>query len=777
MSYLGKGVRRIEDPPLLKGMGRFAADISFDGQLHMRVARSPVACGRLLGIETEDAAALPGVAAVWTGRDVAEIPPIDFRQVRLPGLALYRQPILAQDRVRYVGEPLAVVFAEDPYLAEDAADLIFAEIEESEPTRRATDAPGEFAPGQSTAAATVRKAYGDLEAAFAQAHDIVELRLTLGRQSGVPLETRGALARYDTAADRLEVHGAAKIPHLNRDALATMLGRPAERIQLYEGHVGGGFGIRGELYPEDVLVCLAALRLARPIKWIEDRREHLIAANHSRDQSHRIRAAVDRHGFVLAIDDEFWADQGAYVRTHAATVPELTAALLPGPYLVPAYRAVGHIRLTNKTPAGTYRAPGRFEGCFVCERLMDAIARRLELDPVAVRRINLIPPDRMPFDRGIEALGTNVVYDSGAYESLLDRLLEHVRYADLRAQTEARRAAGELVGLGLGLFVEKSGLGPFDDVEVILHDDGTVEVVTGVASVGQGVETALAQICADALGVALETITVVHGQTDRIGRGMGAFASRVTVMTGSAVHRAAGELKRQLLAVASGMLQTPADQLAIEAGAVRIAAAPAGPSLTLGEVVRAEARQTQDGAPGDGAPGDGAPGKACKSATATFNSNHMTYPYGAHLVVAAIDPETAAVEIERYVVAYDVGRAVNPLLIEGQIAGGMAQGVGGALFEEFVYDDLAQPLAASLADYLMPTLAEIPKLETLLSEEAPSPLNPLGVKGAGEGGITAAGAAIAAALDDALGGTGAIDRLPMTPTRLHELLAARADAA
>jgi CO/xanthine dehydrogenase Mo-binding subunit len=360
VSHIGKPLRRSEDAPLLKGEARFAGDISFDGQLHMRILRSPIAFGRLIGIEAADAKAAPGVAAVWTGGDVADVPPIDFRQVRLPGLTPYRQPVLAADYVRYVGEPLALVLAEDAYLAEDAANLVFADIEELEPTRYATDAPGRFAPGQSTAAATVHKGYGDLEAAFAAAHEIVELRLRIGRHSGVPLETRGAVARYDAAADLLEIHGAAKIPHLNRDALAKMLGRPAERIQLYESHVGGGFGIRGELYPEDVLVALAALRLERPIKWIEDRREHLIAANHSRDQSHHIRAAIDARGFVLAIDAEFWADQGAYVRTHAATVADLTAALLPGPYVVPAYRAAGHIRLTNKTPAGTYRAPGRF---------------------------------------------------------------------------------------------------------------------------------------------------------------------------------------------------------------------------------------------------------------------------------------------------------------------------------------------------------------------------------------------------------------------------------
>ncbi len=383
---LGESIRRLEDRPLLTGQGRFAADINFPGQLHMRVVRSPVAFGRLLAIETEEALALPGVVAIWTGRDVAALPPIDFRQVRVSGLEPYRQPILAQDFLRYVGEPLAVVFADDPYLAEDAAELVFAEIEEMAPCLDPTGAPGEFLPGITTQAAIVEKGYGDLERAFAAAHTIVELKLAVGRHSGVPLETRGAIARYDAARDMLELHGAAKIPHINRKAIAAMLGRPLDCIHVYQDHVGGGFGIRGELYPEDVLVCLAALRLERPIKWIEDRREHLVAANHARDQVHAIRAAVDARGFILGIDDQFWTDQGAYVRTHAATVTDLAAALLPGPYVVPAYRARGHIRLTNKTPAGTYRAPGRFESTFVRERLIDAIASRLGLDPLDVRR-------------------------------------------------------------------------------------------------------------------------------------------------------------------------------------------------------------------------------------------------------------------------------------------------------------------------------------------------------------------------------------------------------
>ena len=754
MGGFGRSVKRLEDPPLLRGEGRFVADQNFPGQLHMRVVRSPVAFGRIVAIETEDALAAPGVAAVWTSADAADIPPIDFRQMRIPGLGSYRQPVLAADVVRYVGEPVALVFAETAYQAEDAAELVFADIEEEIPLMSATAAPGEFAPGLPTEAAVIRKERGDLEQAFAAAAHVITMALTVGRHTGVPMETRGALAVFNTAMGRLELHGASKVPHANRAALAKMLGMPLDRIHLFEGHVGGGFGIRGELYPEDLLVCLAAQRLDRPVKWIEDRREHLMSANHSRDQHHIVRAAIDFEGVILGLDDEFWVDQGAYVRTHASTVADLTAGMLPGPYRIPAYRSVGHIRLTNKTPAGTYRGPGRYEGTFVRERLMDRIADQLGVDRITVRRRNLIAASAIPFHAGIDALGTDVVYDAADFEGLLDRFLEAVDMPAVQASVQARRAAGEWIGAGIGYFVEKSGLGPFDDVAISIDRDGAVEIVTGAASVGQGVETVMAQICEDALSIPYDQIRVVHGQTDRIARGMGAFASRVTVMTGAAVTMAARGLRVRLLDAAAALMQTTAEELTIGDGRITQARL-AGASVSIGDAAAFCAC---------------ADGTACLTGEATFNTEHMTYPYGIHLAVVRVDPDTFGIFVERFVVAYDVGRAVNPMLIEGQVAGGAAQGIGGALFEEFAYSEHGQPLAASFADYLIPTLHEVPAIEMLLREDAPTPLNPNGVKGAGEGGITAAGAAIAAAVDDALGRRVPIERLPITPTRLRELI-------
>ena len=758
MNFVGRSVPRLEDWPLVTGRGRFAGDISFPHQLHMRVVRSAHAHGRIVSIDSEAARAAPGVVAVWTAADVCGVPPIDFRLTRIEGLEPYRQPILATEHVRYVGEPVAIVFATEAYLAEDAADLVRVEIEELPALLAAEAPPGAFDTEHSTEAARLRKGFGDVESAFARAHAVVALELAVGRHSGVPMETRGAIARL--ARGILELHGAAKVPHWNRDALARMLGRAPSSVHLYEGHVGGGFGVRGEIYPEDVLVCLGALRLQRPVKWIEDRREHLIAANHSRQELFRVRAAVDRDGRLLAIDGEFFHDQGAYMRTHAVTVPDLAAAMLPGPYRVAAYRMVGRVRLTNKTPCGTYRAPGRYESTFVRERLMDAIAARLAIDAVEIRRRNLIAAAEMPFARTLDTLGTELTYDSGDYALLLDKALDAAGWPELKQSLQRRRAGGEAVGAGLAMFVEKSGLGPFDGVRASIDESGAVEIVSGAASVGQGMETALAQICADALGVDYRAVRVVHGQTDRIAFGMGAFASRVTVMTGEATRVAATKLRAKAIAAAASLLQSDPDALDIVDGKVVSRNAPRGPSVGLGEIARALA-------PGSKLVGEASPGL---SAEAWIEQAHMAYPYGVHIAVVRVDRDTGAVAVERYLVAYDIGKAVNPMLVEGQIAGGVAQGLGGALFEEFCYDARGEPLCVSFADYLMPTAREIPRIESLISEDAPSPLNALGLKGAGEGGANPVGATIAAAIDDALQIPGAVTRLPVSPQRLRDIL-------
>jgi carbon-monoxide dehydrogenase large subunit len=756
---VGAAVARIEDPPLVRGRGLFAADVSFARQLHMRVVRSPLAHGRIRRVDASDALTAPGVVAVWTGEDLADMSPIDFRDDRVEKLVPHRQPLLARGRVRYVGEPLAVVFADDPYRAEDAADRIAIDIDELPPVMSADDDPVEI-DGLSTEPMIIEKGYGDIDAAFRDAHMIVEADVAIGRHSAVPLETRGAIARYDAARDLLELHGAAKVPHRNREQLAKILNRPLSGIHLFEGHVGGGFGVRGELYPEDVLVCLAALRLGRPIKWIEDRQEHFLAANHSRQQRHKLRAAVDKDGHILGIDDDFVHDQGAYVRTHGARVVDLTAGMLPGPYHVPTYRAQGHYRLTNKTPAATYRSPGRYESTFARERLMDAIAQKLGLDRIEVRRRNLIDKSEMPFERPLTALGDEVVYDSGDYAALLDKALHVLDWKTLQAQLAARRRNGELVGAGVAVFVEKSGLGPTDGVRVSVDPSGAVEVVTGGSSLGQGFETAMAQICAGALGVDYSRIRVIHGQTNRIEHGIGAHATRATVMTGSATHIAASQVRALALDTGAQLMQTPADALTIVDGRVVRKDAPSGPSITLGEIARRRA-------PGSKFLNGGSPGLTSEG---WHHTSHMAYPYGVHVAIVKVDRDTGGLRIERYLIAYDVGRAVNPVLVEGQLVGGFAQGLGGAVSEEFVYSEDGAPVATTFADYHMLTAHEVPPVDVLLTEDAPSPLNALGLKGAGEGGVNAVGAAIASAIDDAIGKPGAITQLPVTPARLKALL-------
>jgi carbon-monoxide dehydrogenase large subunit len=746
---IGERVLRLEDGPLLAGTGTFAADWSFPGTLHMRVVRANVAHGVISGIDTSAAEAMDGVVAVWTPADVAEIPLIDFRATKYTGLETYKQPVLARERVRYVGEPVAVVFAEDPHTAEDAANLVFVDIDELPAITDATAEPVEFLPGHDTEATIIEKGYGDVDAAFGDAYGVVELDLRIGRHSGVPLECRGGLARVDPETGILEFYGATKRPHPNRDLIAKTLGLDPEKVNLFGGDVGGGFGIRGELYPDDFLLCAAALRLGRPVRWIEDRREHLLAANHSRQQRHLVRAAIDADGRILAIDNRFFHDQGGYLRTHGVRVPDMTAGLMLGPYQVPAYRVAGHVRLTNKTPAATYRAPGRYEGTFVRERLLDAIAAKTGIDPIEARRRNLIPVSDIPFARPLDALEVDVVLDSGDYAGLLDKALADFGWNELQASLVARRAAGEAVGAGLGFFVEKSGLGPTDKVRVEADAQGRISVVCGASNLGQGVVTVLAQICAGTLGADYTDIVVVHGRTDVIDEGYGSHASRTTVMTGEATRVATVALREKLVGLAASQLQADAAQIEIVDKAARHI--DTGASMTLAEVV-------------------GAAGENIVSAEGRYDTTHMNYPYGVHAAVVAVDVETGIANIEKFMIAYDIGCAINPMTVDGQLQGGLAQGIGGALFEEFTYDEAGQPLSSTFADYMMPGATEVPGADILLTEDAPSPLNPLGIKGAGEGGINAVGAAIASAIDDAIGRRGAVTELPVTPRRLMGLL-------
>ena len=492
---LGKPLARIEDPPLVTGRGRFVGDIDFPGQLHMRMVRSPHAHAGIGGIDAAAALALEGVRAVWSAADIAEIPPIDFRSDRqVEALKPYRQHVLARDRARYVGEPVAAVFAETPYGRRGRRRAGRRRLRTASRDRRRRRGAGRVRARsrhrgrRCSPIPTAMPGRGSRRP--------MPWSLSISAPDAIPafpMETRGAIGVYDAARDRLELHGAAKVPHRNKETLIRMLGLAPERIHLFEGHVGGGFGIRGELYPEDLLVLLAARRFARPVKWIEDRQEHLMAANQGREQRHKARLAVDAEGRILALETEIWHDQGAYLRTHGVSVPNRSMCSLPGLYRVPAFRASCHVRLTNKTPAATYRAPGRFESSFVRERLMDAAAHRLGIDPVEIRRRNLIAAADLPYTVAYdEPYAETLPLDSGDYPLLLRKALEAVGWEELQAGLARRREAGELVGAGLATFLEESGRGPSDGARIAVDGDGGVEVVTGGASVGQGFATAMA---------------------------------------------------------------------------------------------------------------------------------------------------------------------------------------------------------------------------------------------------------------------------------------------
>jgi aerobic carbon-monoxide dehydrogenase large subunit len=753
MSVIGARLARKEDPRLLRGRGRFGDDISVPGQLWARIVRSPSAHGQLRELGIRQAASAPGIATVVTARD---LPPGLVIPVRLavPGTDLsgYLQPVLAADTVRYVGEPLAVVVGGDPYACEDAADLVEIDIAEAPAVLDARAAPG-------PPAAELTAGYGDVDAAFSGARHVVRIELAIGRHTGVPLEPRCLLAVPDPDAGSLSVFGMTKVPVFNRDLLASLLGMDETLIRVHPVDAGGGFGVRGEFYPEDFLIPWLASTLARPVKWAEDRAEHLVAANHSRQQYHRIAAAFDGQGRITGLADDITHDNGAYCRTHGVAVPELTVAMLPGPYRVPAYRGRVRVVLTNKTPCGTYRAPGRFEGTAAREHLLDVAAGQLGLDRIELRRRNLLTPDEMPHRRPITTLHTDLVLDTGDYPALLAAAVRAADRLGYRALAAGRGAGGGLRGFGLAMFVEKSGLGPQETADVTVSKSGGVHVYSGGTSMGQGIETALAQIAADALAADPGAVRVVTGDTAAQPFGAGSWASRSTVVGGSAVHLAATAARERAIQLAARMLEAAEEDLDLAHGSVTVRGDPQT-RLTLAEIARAAD-------PGRGYLRPGEP--AGLSARRRFEVSRMTYPYGAHAAVVEVDPGTGQVRVLRYLVAYEVGRAVNPMLVEGQLRGGVAQGIGGALLEEFGYDDDGQPQAISFIEYRMPTAAEVPPVDVIVSTDAPAPGNPLGVMGAGEGGVNAVGAAVANAVRDALGLAGGVGQLPLTPARVRAL--------
>src|SRR5690348_7498852 len=670
MTAIGARLPRAEDPRLLRGRGRFGDDFSAPGQLHARVVRSPAAHGEVRALDVAAARNAPGITAVVTAADLPRKPVIPVRlAIAGTDLSAFLQPVLARDTVRYVGEPLAVVVGEDPYACEDAAELVGIDVEVRPAVLDARQDPA-------VVAAELTRGYGDPDAAFAGAARVVEIELAIGRHSGVPLEPRCLLAVPGREPGELAIFGMTKVPVWNRDLLADLLGVDETLIRVHAIDAGGGFGVRGEFYPEDFLIPWLALRLGRPVKWAEDRAEHLMAVNHSRQQYHRVAAAFDAGGRILALTDDIIQDNGAYCRTHGVAVPELTAAMLPGPYRVPAYRGRVRVVLTNKTPCGTYRAPGRFEGTAAREHLLDVAATQLGLDPVGLRQRNLLTPDEIPHERPVSTLGTDLILDTGDYPALLAAAIseaDRLGYRTLAAEPAEPAELGgrRRRGLGLAMFVEKSGLGPQETADVTVSRSGAVHVCSGGTSLGQGIETVLAQIAADALGADPRDVQVTAGDTAAQPFGAGSWASRSTVMGGSAVHQAALAVRRRAIELAARILEAAEEDLDLAEGTVSVRGDPAA-VLTLADLARAAAPASRYLREGE---------EAGLSARRRFEVSHMTYPYGVHAAVVEVDTGTGRVRVLRYLVAYEVGRAINPMLVEGQLRGGVAQGIGGALLE------------------------------------------------------------------------------------------------
>lgn len=771
MNYVGTSVRRKEDNRLLRGSGRFVGDIQRPGMLYAAILRSPFPHGKLKRIDTEQAKKMPGVVSVITFADMTNVKPIPMRLAPRDDLIRALQKPLASDRVRYVGEPLAMVVADSRYQAEDALEVMDFEIDELEAVVDARRAVEKGAPilhpavPDNIAGHFIEKT-GDVERALAGADVMFEEEFYIQRHSGVPLETRGLVAEYDDGQPLLTIWGPTKVVHFNQAVLASLLDMPPSQIRMIELENGGGYGIRGEFYPEDFLIPFIARKLRRPICWIEDRNEHLKSANHSREQWHRVRVGANKDGRIVAFDDVLLNVMGGYIRTHGATVPTMTAAYLPGPYKWDNYRCDANCVLVNKTPAGTYRGPGRFGAAFVRERVMDMVAHKLGLDPAEVRLKNFIPTELMPYNTGTTAFGKPTIYDSADFHKQFHIALEKFDYYELQKQCEIERRAGRAIGIGFGCFVEKSGLGPWEYARVEIDPSGEVVVYTGAADLGQGVETVLSQVVADALPIDIERVRVVHGDTAQIPFGGGSYASRGTVLGCNAAVVAVGEVRKKLLQLAAVALQADEKDLSIEKNCV--VKKGAGASVPFVDLAKLAAPNTalplgiKPGISGEG----------------FFRAEHMTYPYGVHMALVEVDQETGFLKIHKYQIAYDIGRAINPMLVEGQLVGGMAQGLGGALLEEFAYDSEGQLLTGSFMDYLLPSSMEVPPVEIVLTEDEPSPLNPLGVKGVGEGGTVGVGAALANAVCNALGGKVEIKRLPLTPECVRDAVkSARAAAA
>ena len=772
----GAEVKRVEDPRLLSGRGRYVDDVRLPGMLEAAFVRSSEAHAAIRGIDASAARALPGVVAVLTLPDLGAAC-AGRRMVQPSPSPAIRQNItqfpLAHDEVCYVGEAIALVVAESRYVAEDAAQLVEVDYEPLPAVvdlkaARAADAPKVHRGAADNLVATLAWRFGDIGAAFANAAHV--FRETYVQHRGAPhsMECRGVVASYDAPTDQLTLWSATQAPYMVRRLLAQYLEREEATIRVIAPDVGGGFGPKAAHYPEEVVLAAAALELARPVTWIEDRREHFLCTTQQRDQVWDMELAVAGDGRVLGIRGRVLHENGAYL-PYGLVLPFTSLGPLPGPYAIAACDVGLEVLFTNAVPTTPIRGAGRPNAAFALERMMDCVARELRLDPAEVRRRNFVPKDAFPYATGARnPAGAAITYDSGDYEACLDNLLAQCDYGAFPARRDAARAQGRAIGLGIASYNEDTGIAPYEGATVRVSPSGRIVVQTGAASQGQGLATILAQICADQLGVAVDDVLVESGDTGKFPLGLATVGSRIAVTAGSSVHLAAVAVREKALRLAARVLEAAEKDLVIENGSVHVAGV-AGMNVGLGDLARQLAGNVSAPLPPGFSPG--------LEATAYHEVVRSTYASGSNATEVEVDLETGEVRLRNHWVTHDCGRMINPLLVEGQVVGGVVHGFGNALFERMMYArESGQPLTTNFGDYRLPAATELPRIH-VEHVETPSPLNPLGVKGAGEGGTIPAIAAVAAAVENALSHLGVrVHEYPIEPERLLALIEAARDS-
>jgi carbon-monoxide dehydrogenase large subunit len=757
----GTPVKRVEDPRLLRGDGRYIADLKLHGMLHAAVIRSPHAHARILSVDKSEALADPRTIAVFTAEDLPEMPPltcIDAEDTTLP----FNQHVMARDKVRFVGEPVAVVIAEDRYVAEDIMGLVDIEYEPLPAVVDPEEAMKDGAPlvhHDTNVVDTLTYELGDPKGGMANAPHTLSERLVTQRYAAMPMETRGCIADWDERWESLTLHSSTQVPNGVKANLQTFLGLGENSVRVIVPDVGGAFGVKIQIYPEEVFISFIARELRRPVKWIEDRWEHFVGSCHGREQIHDVTVGFDDDGRILALRDDCITNTGAYLQSLTLVEPFIGVAMLAGMYRVENFEATSTVVVTNKTPMNPFRGVGHVQAAFTMERIIDMIAQARGLDPAEVRMVNLIQPDQFPLAKGIgNVLAGEIIYDTGDYPRVLKRALELAGYEELRAQQEELRAEGRHIGIGIGAFVEETGLGPYESATVRVEPSGGIVVYTGSCPSGQGHHTVFAQIAADELGVDMSEVKVIHGDTDLVRSGVGTYASRSAAVGGGAVRNAAGGVKKKILAVTERLLEAAESDLERADGRVQVKGSPSR-SVALGDVARAVS-------PGRALP-DGIEAYGLEH-TDIFHPESNTFSSGVHVATVEVDVETGLVKILQYVACDDSGRIINPLLFEGQTHGGVTLGIGGALLEEVVYDEEGQPRNPNFMDYLIPAIGNMPEKFITDHVESPTYLNKDGIKGGGEGGAVGAPAAIANAVADALR-PARVTVTPLTPERVFRL--------